>query len=116
MNPSYSLSILVPTIDENASLRETVETLMGDQELNPDILEIILVTCDKTSDGTLKTCQKLEAAYESRVCRVLGQHRLPRSPSFALGGGKTAGAESVDPGRLSCRQPVPQAGSPLVGR
>src|SRR5437879_4379152 len=73
MNGSYKLSILVPTIDERASLRETVETLMGDPELNPDILEIILVTCQKTSDATLKTCQELEAAYETRVCRVIQQ-------------------------------------------
>jgi len=76
MKASYSLSILVPTIDESESLRETVETLMGDPELNPDILEIILVTCDRTSDDTLNTCQELEAAHDYRVCRVTQQ--LPR--------------------------------------
>ena len=73
MNASYSLSILVPTIDESESLRETVQTLMGHRELNPDILEIILVTCDKTSDGTLKTCQELDAVYASR-------DGIPRAP------------------------------------
>ena len=70
MNPSYQLSILVPTIDEGASLRETVETLTGDAELDSDILEIILVTCDRTSDETLKTCQELKTRYGPRVYTV----------------------------------------------
>ena len=70
MNPSYQLSILVPTIDEGASLRETVETLTGDAELDSDILEIILVTCDRTSDETLKTCQELKTRCGPRVYTV----------------------------------------------
>jgi glycosyltransferase involved in cell wall biosynthesis len=76
MNPSYCLSVLVPTINESNSLRETVETLIGDQGLNSDILEIILVTCDETLESTLKTCQELEAAHEARIYRVT--QRLPR--------------------------------------
>src|SRR5436190_5759624 len=84
MNAPYSLSILIPTIDESASLRETVATLTGNKKLNPDILEIILLTCDKTSDGTLKTCRELEALYAPRVCRVTQQ--LPR-----LGGALRSG-------------------------
>src|SRR2546421_8756820 len=73
MNPSYQLSILVPTIDESASLRETVESLMREQELNVDVLEVILVTCNRTSEETLKTCQELETRYGPRVYRVSQQ-------------------------------------------
>ena len=88
MNPSYSLSILVPTIDENASLRETVDTLIGDKELTADILEIILVTCNKPSDNTLISCQELEAVHGPRVRRVTQQ--LPR-----LGGAFRSGIASA---------------------
>jgi len=73
MNPSYQLSILVPTMDERASLRETLESLTVDAELNADILEIILVTCDRTSDETLKTCRELESRYGPRVYKVTQQ-------------------------------------------
>jgi len=36
MNSSYSFSTLVPTINEAESLRETVETLIGDEILEMD--------------------------------------------------------------------------------
>ena len=73
MNPTYCLSILVPTIDEDASLRETVEALMCDSKLGSDILEIILITGNNTSDGTLRTCQELENVYGPRVYRITQQ-------------------------------------------
>jgi hypothetical protein len=43
--------------------------------------------------------------YIPTVCRVLGQHRLPRSPESTWDGGKATGTASVDSGRLSCGQP-----------
>ncbi len=94
MNPTYCLSILVPTIDENASLRETVEALMCDPKLNSDILEIILVTGINTSDGTLRTCQELENVYDPRVYRITQQ--LPMlGGAFRSGIAKARGSHVV---------------------
>ena len=94
MTVPYSLSILIPTIDESESLRTTVETLMGDRELYLDILEIILVTCQKTSDATLNTCLELEAAHASRVHRIT--QRLPRlGGAFRTGLARARGTHVV---------------------
>jgi len=94
MNPSYSLSILVPTIDESESLRQTVETLIGDKELNPDILEIILVTCEQTLETTLNVCRELETNYGPRVYRVT--QRLPKlGGAFRSGLAKARGTHIV---------------------
>ena len=63
---SMRVTVLIPTIEENASLRETVQSLIPVD----DVLEIILVTCERTSPGTLTTCRELELAHKGGVFRV----------------------------------------------
>ena len=51
------VSVILPAIDETASLRKTVDLLLTENA--PDLAEILIITCRKTSQATLAVCQDL---------------------------------------------------------
>ncbi len=51
------VSVILPAIDETASLRKTVDLLLAENA--PDLAEILIITCRKTSQATLAVCQDL---------------------------------------------------------
>lgn len=84
------VTVIIPTIDESASLRETVRALIS----IGDVLEIILVTCEKTLPGTLTTCRELELGHKGRVFRV-GQERQGLGDAFQTGIAYSEGSHIV---------------------
>jgi glycosyltransferase involved in cell wall biosynthesis len=51
------VSVVLPVIDETTSLRKTVDILLAENA--PDLAEILIITCRKTSEAALAVCQDL---------------------------------------------------------
>ena len=70
---AFSVSIILPVINETFSLRQTVEIIAAE---NPaDINEYIVVICKKTTEKSLATIKELQGIYGSKIT-VLDQ-KLP---------------------------------------
>src|SRR5688500_1229799 len=67
------LSIVIPTIDETASLQETLSFLLKCPALN--VSETLLIVAPHTTRETLEVCESFRAKYLRRV-RIISQ-RLP---------------------------------------
>ena len=67
-----SLSVILPVINETRLLERTVEIVEGD--CRGDVLEYLLVVCDRTTAESLGVCRRLEEAGQGRV-RILKQVR-----------------------------------------
>jgi glycosyltransferase involved in cell wall biosynthesis len=55
------VSILLPVIDETASLRKTVEIVLLANRT--DIAEILIIACDKTTPAAIGVCNELARSY-----------------------------------------------------
>jgi glycosyltransferase involved in cell wall biosynthesis len=77
----FSLSVVIPTIDETKSLEQTISFLL--QCASP-VLEILIVVAPHTISETLTLCESICARYSNRV-RILSQ-KMPY-----LGGAFRAG-------------------------
>ncbi len=60
-----NVSIILPVIDETVSLRKTVDVLLA--ENRPDIGEILIVACNKTSNEALAVCNALASEHKELV-------------------------------------------------
>jgi len=91
MPSSPSLSVLIPTIDEAESLRETVGCIF--ESLDRDILEVLPIVGERSTDATHDMCQRLRETYGGRI-RTVSQ-TLPR-----LGGAFRAGISVAEGSRI----------------
>src|SRR5947209_5188911 len=64
----FSVSVILPVIDETTSLAKTVEVLLA--ENRQDISEILIVVCKKTSAAAREVCSFLLSRYPDliRIC------------------------------------------------
>ena len=60
-----NVSILLPVINETSLLEETVTIIQAD--CAKDILEYVVMVCDKTTPESLAVCDKLKAKYGDRI-------------------------------------------------
>lgn len=67
-----AVSILLPVVDETASLRETVQVLVDENRTG--IKEILCITCAKTTGRALAVCHEL-AAENPGIIRICEQKR-----------------------------------------
>ena len=63
--PALRVSVILPVIDETASLRTTVQILLA--ENSPDVAEILIVTCGKTTEPALAVCRDLVSQHPSLI-------------------------------------------------
>jgi glycosyltransferase involved in cell wall biosynthesis len=64
--PSFeSLSVVLPTLGETDSLTHTIDCLMGD--LAEEIVQIIVIVCDRTTDDALRHAEAAVAKYPEVV-------------------------------------------------
>jgi len=68
-----SVSIILPVMDETISLTKTVEIIL--QESIADIEELIIVVCDRTSDGSMAAIASLKERLGELL--VLHHQKLP---------------------------------------
>lgn len=66
------VSVIVPVIDETASLRKTVEVVLA--ENREHISEVLIIVCKKTTPAALQTCHELESEYPG-LLKIRFQHR-----------------------------------------
>lgn len=59
------ISVLLPVIDESASLKKTVEILMRD--CAADIREFLILVCKKTDAGALAAIEELKSQYPGMI-------------------------------------------------
>lgn len=78
-----AVSVVVPVLDEAASLRETVDVVLT--ENGDDVVEVLVIVCDRTSHEVLTTTEQLRDRYGGQRIRVVSQD-LPR-----LGGALRSG-------------------------
>jgi hypothetical protein len=69
-----AVSAAIPVINETSSLEQVVSTLA--EEAGPDILEFLLVVCERTTRESLAVCEKLRARYPDKLS-VMFQKKLP---------------------------------------
>ncbi|MFH1386319.1 MAG: glycosyltransferase family 2 protein [bacterium] len=60
-----SVSVILPVINETVSLEKTIEIITAD--CASDILEFIVVVCDKTTPESLKVCEQLKSRYGEKL-------------------------------------------------
>lgn len=63
--PALRVSVILPVIDETASLRKTVEILLAENA--PDVAEILILTCCKTTGPALAICRDLVREHPSLI-------------------------------------------------
>jgi len=59
------VSVILPVIDETASLRKTVEVLLAENA--PDLAEILIVTCARTTEPALAVCREVAGQHPSLI-------------------------------------------------
>jgi glycosyltransferase involved in cell wall biosynthesis len=66
---AYSVSIILPVINETFSLRQTIEIIESE---NPNfIVEYIIVICKKTTPKSLDTIKYLQDKYGNKIIRLV---------------------------------------------
>jgi len=60
-----NVSVIVPVIDETASLRKTVEVVLAQNREH--ISEILIIACKKTTQAALLTCHELAREYPELI-------------------------------------------------
>jgi glycosyltransferase involved in cell wall biosynthesis len=63
--PALRVSVILPVIDETTSLRTTVRILLAENA--PDVAEILIVSCCKTTEPALAVCRELVREYPSLI-------------------------------------------------
>jgi hypothetical protein len=77
MKPRYrGTTILLPAMDETYSLVQTVDTIVETVN-SSDIAEIIFLLCDKTTEETRNTAEKLVKKYEGSLSVFIHDQTLP---------------------------------------
>lgn len=69
-----SLTVIIPVINETASLEEVFRTVAS--EADRDIREYLIVVCERTAPESLAVCENLKARYRDKL-KVLTQKSLP---------------------------------------
>jgi glycosyltransferase involved in cell wall biosynthesis len=70
---AFSVSIILPVINETFSLKQTVEIISAE---NPtDICEYIVAICKKTTENSLAIIKELQNTYGSKI--IVMEQRLP---------------------------------------
>lgn len=70
--PPLRVSVILPVIDETASLRKTLEVLVY-ENLN-DLAEVLIIVCPKTTEAALAMCEELFHEHPSLV-KIRAQQR-----------------------------------------
>jgi glycosyltransferase involved in cell wall biosynthesis len=87
LRPSFrAATVVLPVLNEEAALRETVEILA--QECGGDLARVVFVVCEKTRPGSLAICQQF--AFRDPRRYLVSAQKLP-----GLGGAFIAGLESL---------------------
>ncbi len=77
MKPRYrGTTILIPAMDETYSLVQTVDTIVETVN-SSDIAEIILLLCDRTTEETRNTAEKLVKKFDGRLSIFIHDQTLP---------------------------------------
>lgn len=92
MKPRYAFSIVIPTIDETASLTDTVDVLLADGSF--EVLEILLVICDRTTRATRAICRRLQGMHGLGM-RIVQQSMPLLGGAFRSGIASAAGTHIV---------------------
>ena len=71
-----NVTILLPAMDETYSLRQTVETIINTCD-KKDLAEFIIIVCDRTSQETIKTAEKIIEDYGYMVNIYIHEQTLP---------------------------------------
>jgi glycosyltransferase involved in cell wall biosynthesis len=71
--PFERATVLLPTMNETRSLRQTVEILRA--TCDSEIAEFLLLVCDRTNSASRAVCSELEAELPGRV--VIHSQQLP---------------------------------------
>jgi glycosyltransferase involved in cell wall biosynthesis len=69
-----SVTVILPVVNETTSLKQTVDTILRDVP-KPDIAELLIVTCKKTTDEARAVATQLQKELGSLV--VLHEQKLP---------------------------------------
>jgi glycosyltransferase involved in cell wall biosynthesis len=69
-----SVTVVLPVVNEATSLKQTVDTILRDVP-KPDIAELLIVTCKKTTDEARAVATQLQKELGSLV--VLHEQKLP---------------------------------------
>lgn len=65
-----SVSVILPVTNETSLLEETVDIIMADS--GEDVLEFVIVVCDKTTPESRGVCEQLRRKYGERI-KILKQ-------------------------------------------
>jgi len=65
-----SVSVILPVINETSLLQETVDIIQAD--CSNDVLEYVIMVCDKTTPESLDVCRQLKVKYGERI-KILKQ-------------------------------------------
>lgn len=60
-----SVSVILPVINETSLLQETVDIIQAD--CGQDVLEYVVMVCDKTTPESLAVCDQLKVQYGDRI-------------------------------------------------
>jgi hypothetical protein len=70
---NFSVSILLPVINETFSLKQTMDIVAASSD--EDIREYIIICCKKTTEGSRKTITELQEIYGDKI--VVLEQKLP---------------------------------------
>jgi len=70
---AYSVSIILPVINETFSLSQTIEIISSESSL--DICEYIIVVCKKTTEKSRETIKDMQSKYGTKICLL--EQKLP---------------------------------------
>ncbi len=71
-----NVTILLPAMDETYSLKETVDIIASTCD-HDDLAEFILLLCDRTTEESRKTAEKLVADYSDKISIYIHDQKLP---------------------------------------
>lgn len=71
-----NVTILLPAMDETYSLKETVDIIASTCD-HDDLAEFILILCDRTTEESRKTAEKLVADYSGKIPIYIHDQKLP---------------------------------------
>ena len=75
-NTYTGTTVLLPAMDETYSLTQTVDTIV-DTVGEPDLTEIIILLCDRTTVKSRETAKELVEKYKGRISIYIHDQKLP---------------------------------------
>lgn len=76
MDSRFSLSVILPAMDETYSLSQTVDTIMGTCS-RADLEEIIIVVCERSSDECVRTAAEIKERYQDKISVTIHKQKKP---------------------------------------